>query len=396
MAYSLAWGPVVRHHSYWIPPGDIWSAYRSAHFIAWGDLGDVYSAGTGLVTFPGILLFLVPLALLTGRLGLSENFPYFVPHATAWLVLGPYEILISCSALFACDALAQRLGVGARNRLLLCVAEAVALWNVSVIWGHPEDALALTFALYALLFALDGRWTGAGWLFGAAVVTQPVVLLMAPVLLAMAGRGRVIPFLARSGIPSVVLLATPLIAEFHSTMRSIVEQPNFPNIDHRTPWTSLAPRIGGHGLGLAVSAGPGRLLAIAAACGLGVWARRWRDRPDLLVWAVAAALALRCATESVMDSYYVWPAIAVGLVVAATGSARRLLVAIAGVVAVTIVSDLRINEWVWWGLVTGGIIVVLAFGMSSRDWRCLPIDTYAPGLEPEGQDDPRPVVAAIP
>ncbi len=39
MAYSLLWGPVVRHRATWVFPGDIWGAYRSAHFIAWGDVG---------------------------------------------------------------------------------------------------------------------------------------------------------------------------------------------------------------------------------------------------------------------------------------------------------------------------------------------------------------------
>ncbi len=114
MLYSLLWGPVIRHHNTWVVPGDIWSAYRSAHFIGWGSLGSVYAAGTNFVTFPGILLLFAPLALLTGGLGLAENFPFAVPHPTAWLLLGPYEILIGCAALFACDALAQRLRVVGR------------------------------------------------------------------------------------------------------------------------------------------------------------------------------------------------------------------------------------------------------------------------------------------
>ena len=93
-----------------------------------------------------------------------------------------------------------------------------------------------------LVLALDGRWIGVGWLFGAAVATQPVVVLMLPVLLALAGRSRVLPLLVRASLPSVLLLATPLAAEFHATVRALVDQPNFPNIDHRTPWTSFAPR----------------------------------------------------------------------------------------------------------------------------------------------------------
>ena len=166
--------------------------------IGWGALGNVYGAGTRLITFPGIPLLLSPLALITGALGMSESFPFVLAHPSAWLVLGPYEILISSSALFACDALAERLGVPRGRRAALCLAEGAFLFNVSVCWGHPEDALALALALYALVFAFDGRWTGAGWLFGAAVATQPLVLLMLPVLLALAGRSRVTGLLARA------------------------------------------------------------------------------------------------------------------------------------------------------------------------------------------------------
>ena len=143
MAYCLAWGPVVRHH----PVLDHSRAtsggpFASAHFIGWGDLGSVYAAGTGLVTFPGILLLLAPVAMLTGALGMTESFPYYLAHPTAWLVLGPYEILISCMALFACDALAQRLGrrVGAPRRS--CASpRASSCGTSSLIWGHPEDAV---------------------------------------------------------------------------------------------------------------------------------------------------------------------------------------------------------------------------------------------------------------
>ena len=228
MAYCLAWGPVVRHQGSWVVPGDIWSAYRSAHFIAWGSFGSIYAVGTGIVTFPAILVLFAPLALLTGGLGMTESFPFFPPHPTSWLLLGPYEILLGCSVLFACDALASRLGVAAGRRAILCVAEGVLVWPVLVLWGHPEDALALTLAVYAMVFALDRRWTAAGWLFGLAICTQPLVVLMGPVLLAMSGRRRAPALLLRSALPSVVLLAAPLAAQFHTTTHVLLDQPNFP------------------------------------------------------------------------------------------------------------------------------------------------------------------------
>jgi hypothetical protein len=382
MAYCLLWGPVVRHRDTWISSGDIWGAYRSAHFIAWGSLGSVYAASTRIITFPGILLLFAPLALLTGHLGMSESFPFPIPHPSAWLVLGPYEILIGCAALFACDALAERLGIGGVRRLALCVAEGFVLWPVLVMWGHPEDALALALALYALVLALDDRWGGAGWLMGAAVATQPLVVLMVPVLLAMSGTRRAPAFLLRSALPGVFLIATPLAAEFHATAHALLAQPNFPRIDHVTPWTSLAPKLGGTGRSTAVAAGPGRVVAVLVACVLGWWARRWRHRPDLLVWAAAATLALRCLTESVLVSYYLWPTLAVALIVVARRSGWRLAVGVAAAAVVTIGGQFAFGEWAWWGLVNAGLLVILFAGFpASRVSDEVPINHNTAGTE---------------
>lgn len=96
MVYCLLWSPLVRHTHQWVVPGDIWGTFRSAQFVGWGDLGNVYGAGTGLVTFPGILLLLAPVAMITGAFGMTDSFPFQLAHPTSWLVLGPYEILISC------------------------------------------------------------------------------------------------------------------------------------------------------------------------------------------------------------------------------------------------------------------------------------------------------------
>ena len=363
MAYCLLWGPVVRHVHSWVFSGDIWGAYRSAHYIAWGDLGSVYAAGTGLVTFPGILLLFAPIAALTGHLGLTESFPYYVPHPTAWLVLGPYEMLLGCAVLFAGDALAERLGVSRSRRALMCVAQGVVLWPVIVFWGHPEDPLAVALAVYALVLALDDRWTGAGWLFGAAVATQPLVLLMLPVVMARAGASRVRGLVTRTLAPGALLIATPLLAQFHTTWHALVDQPNYPGVDHATPWTFLAPRLNGVGPGIAVAGGPGRIVAVVGAGVIGVWACRFRHRPDQLVWAAALALAMRCFTESVMDAYYVWPALALVLVVAARAPSRLMAVTIAVAVWVTVCSEFRLGEWPWWVLVIGGIGVALVASM---------------------------------
>jgi len=395
MAFCLLWGEVVRHHNYWVYPGDIWGAYRSAHYIGWGAFGSIYAVGTGLVTFPGILLLFTPCAMLTGHLGLTESFPFYVPHPTSWLVLGPYEMLLGCSVLFACDALAERLGVGPRRRALLCVAQGIVVWPLLAIWGHPEDAVATALALYALGCALDDRWTRAGWLFGAAVATQPLVLLALPVLLARAGSQRALGMVLRAVLPSVGLLAVPLATEFHLTVHALVDQPNFPGIDHVTPWTPLAPHLGGHGSDATVAAGPGRLVALAGAAALGWLARRWRDRPAQLVWALALALALRCLTESVMVAFYVWPCLAVALVVAAAHRGRaRSVLAVVAAAGVTVCAQSHLGEWPWWLLVNGGLLITMLAGTSARRsssvHEAVPIPDSAAG--DQGVPAPRPAM----
>jgi len=80
----------------------------------------------------------------------------------------------------------------------------------------------------------------------------------------------------------------------------------------------------------------------------------------MIVWAIAVALALRSYTELVMTSYYMWPALAVGLVVAARGSVRRFGIAIAVAVLVTVVAQWHLGVFLWWGLDVGGITALLA------------------------------------
>jgi hypothetical protein len=394
MAFSFFWAPVVRHHGYWITSGDIWSTYRSAHFIAWGDLGGVYGAGTALVTLPGILFLLAPAAMVTGALGLSETFPKVVNHPTAWLILGPLSYLLSAIALFACDALAERLGVSRRRRALLCVVEAVVLWNVAVIWGHPEDAVAVGLALYALVFALDGRWTGAGWLLGAALATQPLIILMLPVVFALAGRHRVVGLAVRATAPGLALVLTPLISQFSVTAHALLDQPNYPRIDHATPWTALAPVLGGKGQALAVAAGPGRIVAVVLACCLGWWARRWRERPELIVWAAAMALALRCFTESVMVAFYIWPALAVGLVVVARHGRLRLASASMVAIGITIVAQWRLGELPWWMTMTAGIVAVLVL-CARRERRPAQSEPSGLSVVSRGREPPAVLVGSV-
>ena len=156
MAYEFRWGPIVRHvPSSWIGPGDLLSDYGTAIQFATGHFSAVYQPGRGFLSYPGLLLALAPLAAINNLFhgswidikvhgGVAAHPEVFLaPHLPSgfWYQgnMGPstahgieqviqpsaYPYLIflslaySCLALFACDALAERLQVPLSRRAVL-------------------------------------------------------------------------------------------------------------------------------------------------------------------------------------------------------------------------------------------------------------------------------------
>lgn len=347
VAYFFRWGPLVRHApSLLVAPGDLWTTYFSSSAFTHGHFGAVY--GSGFLALPGFLVLLAPLAWLSNS-----------PQSHVLALLGPYALLLGCVALFACDAVAEWLGVSAPRRILLSVVEGVLLWNVVVFWGHPEDAVAVALTLYAVMSAFEGRWARVGWLFGAALAVQPLVVVVFPILLFNGGRKRAPGLLVRAAIPAAVVTLPPLIANVHGTVHVIVTQPTYVFFNHATPWFFLAPTLGGRGPGATVGGGPMRLVALALAVALGWWARRWRQKPEMLIWAVAVALALRCYVESVMTAYYIWPTLAVGTVVAARRNAWLFALAVMAATLTTVAAQWQLTKYPWWAIDVLGVTAVL-------------------------------------
>ncbi|HZM54036.1 MAG TPA: hypothetical protein VFC03_03315 [Acidimicrobiales bacterium] len=378
MAYSLWWEPVVDHGHSWIIPGDIWSTFRAAHWVGWGDLGGIYGTDTQLVTFPGIAVLLAPVAMMSGALGLSESIvPVLLPHPTSWLILGPAMLALGSSCVVAFDAVAEELAVGRGLRIALCWMEAAVIFQVVTIWGHPEDTLALALALYAMLAAFRNRWSLAGWLWGAAIVIQPLVLLMFPLAFSRTPRGQRLRVCAYGALPTVVLLAPPLLSSWSATSRVLFHQANFPHLDHATPWLALAPRLSSDSVG----AGPGRMLAVLAAIGLGLLAYRRRPSVVGLLWLCALSLGLRCCFESVMVPFYLGPPLALMVVVAAARNRARWLVASFAVAMVAEEwASHRFPEWGYWTPMVILLAVGLACGWPGRE---------ALGLTARGRGDTR-------
>ncbi|HTU08689.1 MAG TPA: hypothetical protein VMG13_24295, partial [Trebonia sp.] len=184
--FTTTLGPTWTGQAEWALPYDLWGTLIAAVRLAHGNIGGLYAAPTGLVSLPGAAVILVPCAIVITLTGLSLQIPGpHNLHPPVWLVAGPYQIALCCVTLFAADALAEQLGVTRWKRALLAAASASVLWNVSARWGHPEDAVAVGLLLYAILALSRSRIALAGWLAGAAVCVQPLVLLPLPLLLAV-------------------------------------------------------------------------------------------------------------------------------------------------------------------------------------------------------------------
>ena len=380
MAMTLWWGPALAGKSAWSLPDDLWGTLVAAQRLLHLDLAGLYTQPTGLISFPGTAVILVPVVALSDAAGLSLHLQSAQnPYPAVWLLAGPYQIAVSGVALFAADAIAEHLGVSWRQRGLLAAAGTVALWSVSVRWGHPEDAVAVGLFLYGILALARSRPGRSAWLIGAAVAVQPLVLLALPVVLAAVRPRRLPGFLTRAAAPAVVLLGAAALANWHATVSAVTRQPNWLTVDHPTLWTSLAPHMSGG----AVAAGPARVLAIVVACGCALAAgRRWRAArqdaagwtpqmlADLLWWA-AVALALRSVFEPVMVAYYVWPVLAVALITAA-GSWSCLAATSVAAAVLTVASQASWRgPWNWWVPMVAGLALTLFLARVPLPWPAL-------------------------
>jgi hypothetical protein len=388
MVFGLWAGPAILHTRVWTTPGDIWVTMRAAHVIAWGGEGILYQHSYGFITFPGVAVALAPVAMLSSALHLTESFPFTLPHPTAWFVLGPAEMALGSFLLFPLGALARRLGIPRGRRRLLLFLEVATIWPATVLWGHPEDLVALGFALYALMSALDERWRRCAVLAGVAIAFQPLAIVLVPLMAAYIPWRRWLSAASIAVAPSALLLMTPLLHTFKTTVHNLVDQPTSPTVMHPTPWVALAPvlepghmgtigrwRMTQFGLtfvnhlqhfSASVAGGPSRLLAIVGAIAIACYVARRRPPEPLVFWCAGLALSLRCVFESVTVEYYAVPTLAVALLLAAHGGKLRLGFAVVSAAACTYVSYFHFSPWVYYVPVTATLLGTLLVGWPGR------------------------------
>lgn len=368
MNYTLWWPDVVHHVTYaWADPADQWGTYLASVNLVHLHFSQIYTSRTGLETFPGILFLLAPVTAVGSalHLELGPNLAAFT-EPTGWALAGPYELVLGSIPIFACDAIAERWGVPRGRRVALALVEACLLANVTIRWGHPEDAVALGLVLYAALEADRERWTAAAWLVGVAICVQPFAVIALTALFARLDWPRLRRLVAPVVVPSALVLAGPLIASWHATVHVVFQQPNYPSLNHPTPWTSLLPHLT-HLPEPAVPSGPGRLAAVVLASVVGLVVCRSHYRLETVLAVIGLGLLLRLLGESVMDSFYSWAVLAVGVLLASRRGRLRLAAAAAVGLFATWFSNVDWRGvWPWWSILMVSLLVTLAIGWPER------------------------------
>ena len=403
MGYSFLWNPIFYHSPNWLTPPDLWRTYRAAQYVIWGGEGQIYNNPAAFQTFPGIAIVLSPIAKLAGMWHLSEGFPVALARPSAWWLLDPVQLSLGALLLFPLDAIARRLAVPSRRRIPLLALEAALIWPSVVFWGHPEDALGLTFALYGVIAVADRRWLRFAGFFALATVMQPLVLLILPICLAYIPLTRWPQAATVIVLPTFVTLIAPLVQEWSATSKLLLRQPNYFANNHPTPWAAIAPVIapprteklkvlnyvgsphGHHHVVMidmkvhsmpVVAAGPGRIVAIVIACALGFAIKRITPTWPQLLWAVALALLLRCIFEPVMVPYYLLPGLALVLLTASQLNTLRFCVVAATVAMCTLLSYRHVSEWQYYvTMVTTIGVALVAAWPGRRDPRFEPSST---------------------
>ena len=396
--YTFFWDPLVYGSPSWVDQSDLWGVFRGAHYVGWGFLGGVYNQDTGIVSFPGMAVILAPAAVVSDWLHLTATVGLFVlPRPTSLLLAFPIEIVSASTVVVAADALADELGAPRGRRVFLVVAAAIIAWPAAAVWGHAEDPLAMTFALYAMIAVLRGNWRKAGWLFGFGIVIQPLVALAIPVFLATSPRGQRLLFAVRCSAISAFLVGVAVLGNPSDAYRALVQQPTPPALNHPTPWVALAPHlqdssiysvgasarlprgshtfheatVAGRSL-LEVSGGTGRTIYLVLAVLLGLYVWRHPQDPVRLLWMAGLVLAARCFFESVMTPYYLAPPLFLLLVLAARTDVWRFAGSVVVALSISWFTYFHFSEWVWWSPIVAGLLVILvltypADGGPSRD-----------------------------
>jgi hypothetical protein len=306
----------------WLFLGDAVWAIKSAQWVSWGGVGNLYSANPLYISLPGYLFVLAPAVAVGDHYHWATSYPMALVYPRMLLAAAPVFFVSGATSILGADYLANTLGIARRRRRLIAVAIGLLVVLPTCAWaGHPEDLVAIALSCTSVALLLRRRFLGAPIVLSIAIMMQPWGGLLIPVVVAATPAGRRIRALVWSSALPGACAALLLALDFHGAFRSFLEQPMLGNGQH-LPWWGLAGRVTMVQDGLLIPARLGsgtRSLAVVVAIVAAVVVWR-KPTPSIIMIAASVVLLARGISETQFWCYYLAPA-AVFMVLAAASSA---------------------------------------------------------------------------
>ena len=201
-------------------------------------------------------------------------------------------------------ALLRAAGRGLRRwepTTLILLAFLPPVWTCVQSTFHPEDLLAMGFALGAVASALRSSWVGAGILIGLAVLSQQFTLLAGVPLFVLAPRHRRFAFGEAAAITVAIVAAPLMITSSGRAAHAII----FGTGDTGGVGGTALWELGPHGAPLLLLT---RIFPLALTAVLAYWVGRRLGpvalEPVPLVALVAVSLSIRLVFEQNFFEYY--------------------------------------------------------------------------------------------
>ncbi len=349
----------------WQSYSDLSNSAGLALAIGHGHFGAVYAPGSQLDSPPGLEFLLAPVMVVAHALGFGLV-PSAGDHMKSTIIfVAAVATALGCVVLFALDAVARQWGFSEPRRLALCAVAGLGVVSAASFWGHPEDAIALAFVLWAALAVERGGSGGlrrAAWLLGLAVACQPLAVLAVAPIVARAKWADWFAVAWRLVLPSALVLLPEILAAPARAIHAVVDQPFFPAAESSTPFSHFARALG-HGM---YSGGTLRLPVTLTVVLLGFLACRRRHDLPFVLFVVALAFTLRVIFESELLGFYFYPVVALCLLLSLRRGWARFDVAAVLSVVVLVLGNRREHEIVlWWPAMMAATLAMLVVAYSS-------------------------------
>ncbi len=201
--FTTTWGPTLIGRTEWALPYDLWGTLIATTRLAHGNIGGLYAPPTGLISLPGAAVILLPVR--GADLGARPVAQPSLARTTCTRRCGwwPGRTRSRCAASPCSPPTRSPSSSACASGSAACSPRPA---RASSGRSPPAGATRRTRSRSACCCTRSWRRARArlglaGWLAGAAVCVQPLVLLALPVMLAVLPWRRMVPFLVRAALP---------------------------------------------------------------------------------------------------------------------------------------------------------------------------------------------------